>query len=191
MNNPRKFFSIRTSPSAEPISIEEIKTFARIDSSFEDAFLTSIIPPIREATETYLGRSLVTQTIDFFIDYFPQCGKIELPRSPVQSVSSVVAINEEGEEETISSENYYVVSESIPGYLVLKSGLSLAIAPRYKYGYKITYTAGYGLSGASVPSAIRNGMLQWCAYIYETRDFQPVPPPEAEGFLNFFRVLNL
>ena len=176
----KDFFKVTINPSEEPITASEVKEFSRIDTSVEDSFITSFIEAVRQATELYLGRSLITQTLEYYFDYWPDNGVIKLPRPPLVSVTSVVAIDEDGSEETISSSNYYVVEEAIPGEVVLKSGLSgLVISPRERAGYKVTYKAGYGYDGSDIPYSIRQGMIQWVAYIYETRNFQPEPPPEG------------
>ena len=186
------FFKVVVLPSSEPVTAEDVKEFSRIDTSAEDTLLESFIVAVRQATELYLGRSLMTQTLDYYFDYWPVNNIVELPRPPLISVTSIVAINESGTEETISSSNYYVVSEAIPGRVVLKAGLSgLVITPRASAGYKVKLKAGYGYDALNVPTAIKQGMMQWVAYIYETRNFQPEPPPEALGFLSFFRVLKV
>ena len=188
----KDFFKIVIQPGSEPITADDVKEFSRIDTDAEDSLIESFIVAVRQAAETYLGRSILTQTIDYYFDYWPKGEVIELPRPPLISVTSLIAINEDGTEETISSDNYYVVPEALPGRIVLKAGLSgLTITPRTSAGYKIKMKAGYGFNSIDVPYAIRQGLLQWVAYIYETRNFQPEPPPEALGFLSFFRVLDV
>ena len=188
----RDFFKVVVAPSDEPITAAEVKEFSRIDTTVEDSLITSFIEAVRQSTELYLGRSLITQTIDYYFDYWPEDGLIRLPKPPLISVTSIVAIDEDGTEETISSGNYFVIPETIPGEVKLKSGLSgFTITPRSKAGYRAKCKCGYGYSAEDVPYSIRQGMIQWVAYIYETRNFQPEPPPEALGFLSFFKVLNV
>jgi len=188
----KDFFKVVTDPSTEPITADNVKDFSRIDIDAEDTLIESFIVAVRQAAETFLGRSLMRQTIDHYFDYWKKDGIIELPRPPLVSVTSIIAINEDATEETISSSNYYVIPEAIPGRVVLKDGLSgLTISPRVSAGYKVTYKAGYGYTSADIPYSIRQGLIQWVAYVYETRNFQPEPPPEALGFLSFFRVLKV
>lgn len=188
----RDFFTVTTDPASEPITAADVKEFSRIDTSVEDTLIGSFITAIRQATELYLGRSLITQSLEYYLDYWPEDGRIIVPRPPLISVSSIVSIDEDGSEETLSSDNYYVISEAIPGEIVLKDTLtSFVINPRNRAGYKVSYSAGYGASSTDVPFAIRQGMMQWVAYVYETRNFQPEPPPEAKGFLSLFKVHNV
>ncbi|NIR17173.1 MAG: phage gp6-like head-tail connector protein, partial [Desulfobacterales bacterium] len=58
-------------PVEEPVTLEEVKAQARILHSEEDALLTSYIVAARLAIEKYLTRKLVTQTLQAFMDEFP------------------------------------------------------------------------------------------------------------------------
>ena len=82
-------FGIYSAPSIEPVSVEELKLFARIDGEDEDSMLAAIIVAVRMATEEYLKRSLITQTVRAAIDFWPDSGKLELPKPPLQSVVQI------------------------------------------------------------------------------------------------------
>ncbi len=185
-------FTIITPPSVEPVTVEELKTFARIDSTDEDALLASFITSARDATEKYLGRALINQTIKAVMDYWPQ-HKIELPLPPLSSVTSVTVRNESDVSTTYSSSNYYVVTDSIPGYIVIKYGNTPPenLSLREKGAFVITYVAGYGDSADDVPEPIRQSILLWATNIYETRAVGDNPPPECKILLDLFRIERL
>lgn len=62
---------IKTEPEKEPIDVQAIKDYARIDGTAEDEMLLGFIKSVRQATEGFLGRSLISQTIVASFDWWP------------------------------------------------------------------------------------------------------------------------
>jgi hypothetical protein len=208
-------------PTIEPITVEELKLFARIDGTTEDLLLQGFIKSVREATELYLGRALITRTIRMIMDfwpgyynYFPPAagyagysgggdyhsgrdynfhpktdGVVELPSPPLISVTSVEKIDENDVATTYASTNYFVVTEAIPGYIMLKRGATPPInSDRYHGGIRITFTAGYGAVSSDVPQQILDAMKMWAAALYESRAIITEPPPQARPLLDLYKV---
>jgi len=181
-------WSVTTEPTTEPITVAELKTFARIDGTDEDTYLTSLITAIRQASENYLGRALISQTITLSMDWWPG-ESIELPRPPLISVTSIGTLDEDDTETTYSSDNYYLDTRSEPGLIVVKSGSSLpAFVTRRHGAYKIVYVAGYGILATDVPQPIREAIKFWCTWIYENRVPITDPPDTAMLTLNPYRM---
>ncbi len=82
---------IQTEPAEEPLSIEEVKTHLRVDMDDDDDLIQNLITSARQYAESYLKRSLISQTWKYYLDEWPESGEdyIELPMPPLQSVSSV------------------------------------------------------------------------------------------------------
>lgn len=172
-------WKVTTPPLVEPITVDELKEYAKIDGSDEDNILANTIKAIREAMEEYLGRSLIEQTIKLSMDFWP--GEvIELPMPPLISVTQVVLVDESDVETVYASSNYYVETLRSVGRLVLKQGV---IYPdntdRTHGGYRIDYKAGYGTAGADVPQVIREAIKLWCAVYYETGTLTEKPPNQV------------
>lgn len=181
---------ITDGPTSEPITVTELKEFGRIDGSDEDDFLESVITTVREATENYLGRSLIRQRIKLMLDYWPNI-IVELPRPPLLSVEEIVTLDEDSTETVYDDDNYFVVTDAIPGQIVIRNGASPPTnTVRYNSGIVVNFYAGYGPAASDVPSAIKNAMKLWCMQIYEMREFKPEPPPDAKVMLSMFRVWN-
>lgn len=63
-------------PAAEsPVSLQEAKDQLRITHSAEDAHIAGLIRAATAWAETYTGRGLVTQTVEYAIDRFPDNGE--------------------------------------------------------------------------------------------------------------------
>ena len=80
-------FKILTAPAAEPVTADEVKDQLRLDGTDQDTMIDLLIAAARAGVEKYLGRALITQTLQLFYDSFP--AEIELPYPPYQSVSHI------------------------------------------------------------------------------------------------------
>lgn len=184
-------WKIITPPTAEPITVDELKLFARIDGTSEDILIEGFIEAVREATELYLGRALMQQTIRVVLNEW-HADMIELPRPPLISVSSIETVDEDDTTTTYSSSNYFVVTEAIPGQVIIKNGATPPTnTDRYYGGYRITFLAGYGTKSTDVPRQIRTAMMLWASAVYENRSLTPEPPPEARPLLDLYRVIKI
>ena len=74
-------------PGVEPLTLEEVKLFHRIDQDVEDAEITRLIKSARQWVEQWLGSSLITQTREINLRQYYE--GIRLPYGPVQEVVSV------------------------------------------------------------------------------------------------------
>ena len=186
-----RIWKVTTEPDIEPITIDEIKEFARIDGTEEDTLISGFIVAARMNCEAFLGRALIEQTITMKMDFW--AGEvIKLPRPPLISITAVETLDESDMATEYSSDNYYIITESIPGQLVIKRGVTFPFnSDRDHGGYQIRFKAGYGDSRNDVPKAIREGLKLWATDIYENRVVRSEPPPEAKSQLNFFRVIKI
>lgn len=181
-------WKVTTAPSTEPIEASDVKLYARIDGSSEDNLIEGFIKAVREATEKYLGRALITQTITVSMDQWPE-SPIDLPRPPLVSVTEVRTLGEDGSTSTYSSSNYYVRANIEPGQLVIKFDVTEPQnEDRFHGGYEIEYIAGYG-SASDVPEAIKLGMTMWAADVYENRVPISEPPGIVQTIMAPYRIL--
>lgn len=176
--------------TVEPITVTELKDFARIDGSDEDTALGTFITAARQAAEEFLGRAFLEQTWRLSFDWWED-NVIELPRPPLLSISSVAIIDDDGVSTLFDPANYFVEKDSTPGKLVIKDGCMPPInADRFVTGYRITYTAGYGSSAISVPEILRIAVKQWAVAIYEGRAMTGDPPPDVKNLLLLKRTIR-
>ena len=173
------YFSRSTPPAEEPITASEAKAFLRITGSAEDTLVSRLITTAREAAESYLQRSLVTQTWKLsYDDYAPS--RILLPRGPVQSITNVKLIARDGTEIAVDPDAYY-----------LNAGKELLVleAPLIGHMIEVTYITGYGAASA-VPSAIRQGMFSHIAEMYEKRAEALPRSRNAQALYQPYRIVS-
>lgn len=177
-------FRVTVVPTLEPVALSEVKEFIKLDGKAEDIYLESIIKATRLALEGILGRSIMTQTLVLRMDTWPQA-VLDLPRTPLASVTEIRTIDESGNETVYSSDNYYVNSGGDKAQIVIKTSTAFPTnLNRARGGFEVEYIAGYGDEIADVPETIRQAILQWVASVYETKvpDFT-TPPANVKATL--------
>ncbi|MDR3450740.1 MAG: head-tail connector protein [Alphaproteobacteria bacterium] len=181
-------FSLVMPPSVEPVLLADAKQQARIDTSADDALVTALITAARQWAEKYTGRAFITQTWQLTLDLWPgasehywdgmrqgpvtaldQVNYISLPKAPLQSVTSVNYYDNADNATLWNAGNYFVDSVREPGRLALRLGAVWPVPSRLSNGIVITYVAGYGNDGTSVPEPIKTAIRQLVAHWYEYR----------------------
>ena len=162
---------VETAPSVEPVTLDEAKLHCRVDHDDEDNLINSLISTARQYAETFTGRAICTQTIQYFLDKWPSGNVIYLPRPPVQSVTSVKWTDSSGTETTLTvSDDYDVDTDSEPARIVLPHGKvwpTGTLAPNNPI--VIEYVAGYGVAN-DVPDYIKAAVNLYVAGLYENRE---------------------
>jgi uncharacterized phiE125 gp8 family phage protein len=166
----------QTPPAVEPVTLSEAKAHLRVDTTTDDAYIGSLITAAREWCEQYLDRTLVhTQWVMRF-DRFPPDGThdIELPRPPMASAGTATAVAltftfENGTTSTYSTASYRVDRDGVPGTVKTLYGQTWPPHLQDDNAISVTWWAGYGSSGTSVPAAIRHAMLMLVGMWYERR----------------------
>lgn len=166
----------QTAPVVEPVTLAEAKAHCRVDTTADDAYISSLISAAREWVEEYLDRTLVhTQWVMRF-DRFPLDGThdIELPRPPMATAGTATAVAltftyENGDTATYSTASYRVDRQSTPGTVKTLYGQTWPPHLQDDNAISVTWWGGYGASGSAVPAAIRHAMLMLVAYWYDNR----------------------
>ena len=158
-------------PSEEPVSIEEAKAHLRVDIEDDDNLILNLITAARKKTETILKRSLITQTLIYYPDEWPDGDYIELPLPPLQSVTSVIYTDYAGTATTLTQNTDYVADiKKDPGRVVLDYGMTWPTTTLdVTSPIAITYQAGYG-TVEDVPMPIRQAILILVSDFYENRE---------------------
>lgn len=144
--------TITVQPVIEPVTLVEAKHLLRleVDDGTHDELLARLITTAREEVESVCGRSLITRTYQLLV---PAADEIELPRPPLGAISAVVSIDEDAVETTIAAADREL--DTTPPVPVL----AITELPADAVYLKITYTAGYGATVASVPQILRQAVL--------------------------------
>lgn len=115
-----------TPPAAEPISLAELKLSAHITHSSEDTYLERVIAAARFRYELDTRRQLMEVTYDWFLpcfsartfprgDVIVQERSFEIPKPPLQSITSIKYYDTAGVEQTLAGTVYAAKTSSEPG----------------------------------------------------------------------------
>jgi len=147
-----------------------------VDTSDDDTYTGTLITAAREWVEQYLDRTLVNTQWTMRLDRFPtdSTKSIELPRPPVATSGTVTAVSvtftaEAGTTGTWSTAEFRVDRNATPGAVLPIYGGTYPPHREDDNAMAVTWWAGYGSSGTSVPAAIRHAMLMLISHWYETR----------------------
>jgi len=158
-----------TPPVVEPVSVTEAKAHLRVDGDEDNFYIASLLSAAREWVEIYLDRTLIQTQWTIKLDRFP-IGDIELPRPPMRAMPvSVTFTSESGASSVLASNLYRTDSASTPGVI---RPLREADWPSYMddaNSITVTWWAGFGEDGRSVPAAIKHAILMLVGFWYEHR----------------------
>ncbi len=142
---------INSTTGSELITNTDVKLFARIDTTADDDLLDEMITTARQNAENYLNSDIVAKNRTYYAAELHQ--RIELPFSPVASISSVTVDGSAATYTAYGLDNNYIELDSLPAEEV-----------------KITYVTS-GLSDG----LIKQALLQMVTTYYDNRaDFSEV-----------------
>lgn len=170
----------------EPISLDEARLQCRVDAYDspaehpDDPLITGLITAAREWAEKFTGRTIAQKTLELALDQFP-CGAIDLPGSPVQSVTGFTYTDGDG---AMQSPGYQFDTYSEPPRLLPAVNASwpatygqyaTSLAAGQANAVKVRYVAGYTLPGDSpdqwpLPKSLKQAMLLCIGHWYENRE---------------------
>lgn len=158
-----------TPPSTEPVTLTEVKSQLRIDSTTEDTYLGTLITAAREYCEMFQNRAFVSQTWELTLDTWP-CFPLKLPMPQLVSVTSIKYYDTANVETTWASSNYFVDVDSETGRVGLGYNISLPTTTlRPINAVKIRYVAGYA-DAAAVPLRTKQAILMLVGHMHENRE---------------------
>lgn len=135
-----------TAPAARPVTAAQCRSHSRIDDTNEDTLLEGFIDAAVLDAERYTARQFVTATYDLFLDSFPAHQLfLEIPKPPLQSVTSIQYYDSAGSLQTWSTDEYRVDANRLVGRVRLVDGYAWPDTENGRDGAVIVrFVAGYG-----------------------------------------------
>ena len=202
---------VHTEPASEPITLAEAKTYLRVDSSGDDALITSLIITARKLCEIHMQRAIMSQTLQLFLDTLEDYedplwegirtapdlnyykNYIDLPFPVVSSITHVKTYDDDDTATTFDSSKYYVDSSREPARIVLRKGETFPTALRVANAIEVQYVTGYSSANA-VPEPIKFAIYQILTFLYEHRgdmyEGKTSLPPTAKKLLEPYVVYS-
>jgi len=187
-------YALITPPTAEPLTLAEVKAHLRLDGSEEDALLISLIRTAREHLERETGLCLIAQGWRLYLDRWPHGGVVRIAKSPVQAVEKVTVYEADGSAVEVPLEDHLLDGAGRPARFWMKNppepGQSIN-------GIEIDFSAGYGEAGTDVPDTLKRAMSIHVAHMFAFRGVvspgeQPAGIPDGyERLIAPFRIRRL
>jgi uncharacterized phiE125 gp8 family phage protein len=165
---------IISGPTAEPVTLDELKAQCRLDPAFtaDDAMLTRYITAARGTAERITRRSLASKVYKVFYDSFPFPSQpLRLPLPPVTAVSAIKYLDSTLTLQTWDTSEYYLALIQSPALIVPKPGFVYPCAARVPGAVEVDMTAGFGaVSGPALavvfPDVVES-ILQIAQHYYD------------------------
>lgn len=178
-------------PENPVLSTDEAKEHIRaLSGTDEDTYIDLLVLGATRTAESYTNRKFITQTWKIFYDEFP-CYVIDLPFGNVQSVSWIKYYDENGDLQTLSTDDYQVdlgtpcrVKPSI-----LDAAWPVTQCEKFS-AVEIQFVCGYGDAGSDVPEDIRNAIRLIVGDLYSQREDSTKINVVARSLLDFYRLMD-
>ena len=163
--------ALQTGPATEVLSVLDAKAHLRVTTADEDAYIEALVGASRTWFEEQTSRALITQTWDLWLDGWPFAREIELPRPPLQTVTSVVYYDQDDAEATFASSNYLVDADATIGRVILNATASWPTTSlRPAKGVRVRFVAGQGDDVTDVSEIDRMAVRLLVSHFFELRE---------------------
>lgn len=166
------------SVATEPVSLATARLHLRLDTSGsppthpDDALVEALISVAREAVESFTELTVAVNTFQMKLDYFENLA-INLGTFPVNSITSIVYVDTNGANQTLSVNDYVLDTFSKPAQIVLAYDKSWPAVRNQPNAVTVTFQAGFTGNTSPVtnviPKALRQAMLLTITDLYENR----------------------
>lgn len=163
--------TLLSGPTIEPVSLDEAKAWARIDTSDEDQLLAALIVSARLTLESFTRRFFVTQSWRLTLDAWPASTMrrkvLPLPLAPLQSVAAIRVYDEQDVAQTLVPTSYRAPAAQERGRIMFCEPPEPP--RRASDGIEIDLVAGYGDAATDTPEPLRRAILALVADWHENR----------------------
>lgn len=185
---------IITYPTFEPITVADVAEYLRVDNVLADTpLLEALITTGRQYLEQYLNRYIAEQTVETARTGW---SKEMTLSSPVQSVTSIKYLDEDGVERTLASNQYVVDTYSEPAKITPAHEVTYPNLYAVENNVKIRFVSGF-TTGSSpddhpMPQTLKFAMMLIIGDLYANREGQSDKAyqvnPTVANLLSFYRL---
>lgn len=182
-----------TAPTAPPLTVEEVKIHLEETNSDRDDYILFLIWAAAGLCQKRTLRSLMPQTRETTLDAFPANGFIELEYPPVRSIESVIYLDNNGIEQTVSPSSYRLdnASDETNAFLAIGTGRQWPQTYNEINAVRVRYLAGYE-DAESIPAELRLWMKLIIGHMYANREAVGATLasvfPYVDQFINSYRA---
>lgn len=138
-----------------PLTTAALKLHLKVDFDDDDDLIDQLILAATQYCQNFQNRIYVSASQTMVLDWWSNI--IVPPWSPLVTVDSIVYVDTNGDDQTLSSSLYRVDTVNEPGRITRAFNESWPDIRNVTNAITITYTAGYG-AAADVPDDVKNAI---------------------------------
>ena len=151
----------------------------------EDEIINNYIKSAREFGEDYTGHAFAEQTIDKYLDYFPNDNNIMWDYNPLQEVTYVKYKNADGQEITLTEDVDYAV-DLVEGCIYTPPNVIFPTTQLWtRNAISIRGVCGYETE--KIPKNFKHAMLLHTGMMYKYRD-EKIPLEDLNTVYRFYNM---
>lgn len=151
-------------PASGIVALQDMRDHLRVVDSAEDFYISTLILAASETVEEMTGRAVVTQTWAMALP--SASGAVYLPKSPVQSVTSITYYDANNVSQSAVVADFYLMNDGDQAWLEPKPGKSWPTTYDRPDAITITFVAGY----SSIPSALKHATMLLVSQWFDNRN---------------------
>lgn len=154
-----------------PLTIEEARTWLRLDDKSEDPLIAALITAATQRAEESTRRALIdTNLVDHFPTW-PTTHTYTLAKATAHTLTSIQYFDTAGTLQTIHPDSYtfQTIDQGIGAITFLPSFKPPSLHPQRQLPIQAHYTAGYGTTPKDIPETLRTAVRFLLAHYYENR----------------------
>jgi uncharacterized phiE125 gp8 family phage protein len=151
----------------EPVTYQEVKDYLRLSNDLEQTMITEMITGAREFAEEYCGRAFVAKTVTQYVSELEkEETEFDLVIGPIDSITSVERIDEEGSATTLTLNSSYWLTGN--KYKTIRFAQTFSTGVVTDKSYKAVYT-----TEADCPTIIKRAIIEIAAEMFQNRSYAP------------------
>lgn len=163
-------YKVVTAATIYPVQSDEVKTHLRVDTTAEDAYISTLIQAATIAAENYCYATFLTTSYKLYLNEFPgysDCNMFYLPRPVIQTDTPPVVKYYDGDNtlQTLDTSEYYVSVNT--GAIHAPNGFPSTY--NRVDAVEVTFTAGE-TAAATVQAPIKHAILLLIGAMYVKRE---------------------
>jgi uncharacterized phiE125 gp8 family phage protein len=182
------------SPSVEPLSLDEAKTFLRVEHSDDDQLIAALIIGARMHVEAQAQTALISQTWRMSFNCWPHHGRIVVRPGPLKALGAARIYDAHGQAQTVEPRAFVAdLAASALAFLPW----TMPLPGRIAAGIELDVVIGFGEDPADVPEPLRQAIRLLVAHWYENRGLvngggqSTVLPSTVAALISTYRGLSL
>ena len=148
-----------TNASTDVLSTADAKAWMKVDTSADDSLIADLVAEVIDIVEDTYSFQLIEKTVTATYEMYGK--RVDLPLFPVQSISTVKTITNDGTETTLTSGNDFYLQ----GDTLIFNTLYDYSEPFQRLRLEVVYTAGFD----PIPNGIILGLKKAVLSSYEDR----------------------